>query len=236
MGANIDKVQLSNGTMAWSMISQEYMWNAITNLEQELEKDERSPLRTYGKKSKGRPFPLHYMPEVNIFPELGKKLHTHFLRLIAILRWSIELGRVDIITEASTLSQHQCSPRVGHLEPDYITFWYFKCALRKGQETCIIFDPSTPDVDENMFGQTQPKIWEDVYPGEEEQIPTNLPKTRGTRLKMGCYIDADHAGNLMTWRSHSGLLLYIQNCLVIWFRKRQKTVKFSSFGSEFVAL
>ena len=37
LGANIDKVQLSDVTMAWSMSSQEYLRNAITNLEQELE-------------------------------------------------------------------------------------------------------------------------------------------------------------------------------------------------------
>ena len=38
LGANIDKVQLSDGHIAWSMSSQEYLKNAITNLEQDLEK------------------------------------------------------------------------------------------------------------------------------------------------------------------------------------------------------
>ena len=53
---------------------------------------------------------------------------------------------------------------------------------------------------------------------------------------MGCYVDADHAGNLMTRRSHSGVLLYLQNALVIWFSKCQNTFESSSFGSKLVAL
>ena len=56
------------------------------------------------------------------------------------------------------------------------------------------------------------------------------------RMKMVSYVDADHAGNLMTRRSHSGLLLYLQNTLIIWYSKRQNTVESSSFGSEFIAL
>ena len=91
-------------------------------------------MRTYGKKAGERPFPLNYRPEVDVSPELGETLHTHFLQLIGILRWSIELGRVDIITEVSTLSQHQCSPRIGHLEAVYRVFWYLKYTLGKGEE------------------------------------------------------------------------------------------------------
>ena len=40
----------------------------------------------------------------------------------------------------------------------------------------------------------------------------------------------------MTRRSHSGILIYVQNAPIIWFSKRQNTVESSSFGSEFVAL
>ena len=38
-----------------------------------------------------------------------------FQQLIGVLRWSIELGRIDIMTEVSCLSQHLFSPREGHL-------------------------------------------------------------------------------------------------------------------------
>jgi hypothetical protein len=63
-----------------------------------------------------------------------------------------------------------------------------------------------------------------------------MPEPRGKAIKLACYVDADHAGNMMTRRSHSGILLYINNTPVIWYSKRQNTVETSSFGSEFIAL
>ena len=55
-------------------------------------------------------------------------------------------------------------------------------------------------------------------------------------MRCGCYVDADHAGNLMTRRSHTGIIIYLNNTPVIWYSKRQNTVETSSFGSEFIAL
>jgi hypothetical protein len=49
-------------------------------------------------------------------------------------------------------------------------------------------------------------------------------------------MDTNHAGNVITRRSHTGILIYVQNAPIIWFSKRQNTVWPSSFGSEFVAL
>ena len=63
-----------------------------------------------------------------------------------------------------------------------------------------------------------------------------MPKPRGRCVRIRTYVDADHAGNLATRRSHSGIFIYLNNALIIWFSKRQNTVESSSFGSEFVAL
>ena len=41
---------------------------------------------------------------------------------------------------------------------------------------------------------------------------------------------------MLTRRSHTGILLYVNNAPVQWYSKRQNTVESSSFGSEFVAL
>jgi hypothetical protein len=49
-------------------------------------------------------------------------------------------------------------------------------------------------------------------------------------------VDANHAGNVITRRSHTGIIIYVQNAPIIWFSKRQNMVESSSFGSEFVAL
>ena len=138
--------------------------------------------------------------------------------------------------EVSVLSQHQCSPRVGCLEAAYCISWFLKCALQKGKEARIIFNPSEPYVDEQLFNPAPPGFWDTFYPDTKEAISVNIPKPRGERRKMCCYFDADHAGNLMTRRPHYGLLLYLQNTLNIWYSKRQNAVESFSFGSEFIAL
>ncbi len=49
-------------------------------------------------------------------------------------------------------------------------------------------------------------------------------------------MDADHAGNRVTCRSQTGILLFVNRAPVIWYSKRQNTVETSTFGSEFVAI
>jgi hypothetical protein len=41
---------------------------------------------------------------------------------------------------------------------------------------------------------------------------------------------------VITRRSHTGILIYVQKAPIIWFSRRQNTVESSRFGSEFVAL
>jgi hypothetical protein len=47
---------------------------------------------------------------------------------------------------------------------------------------------------------------------------------------------ANHAGNVVTRRSHSGIIIFVNNAPIIWFSKRQNTVESSTFGSELVAM
>jgi hypothetical protein len=53
---------------------------------------------------------------------LNDYLTSRYLQLMGILRWAIELGRVDIFVEVSQLSQFQALPRQGHLEAAYHIF------------------------------------------------------------------------------------------------------------------
>ena len=53
---------------------------------------------------------------------------------------------------------------------------------------------------------------------------------------MYCFVDADHAGNSVTRRSHTGFIIFINGAPIIWYSKRQNTVEASTFGSEFNAM
>ena len=70
----------------------------------------------------------------------------------------------------------------------------------------------------------------------EDSIPGNYPPPRGNPLYVGCYVDADHAGNLLTRRYHTGVIIFINKSPIIWYSKLQSTVDSSSFGSECIAL
>ena len=61
-------------------------------------------MKVFGTEAGERPFPAPYRPEVDVTKVLGDELHSRYLQLIGVLRWAIELGRIDIITEVSVLS------------------------------------------------------------------------------------------------------------------------------------
>ena len=50
------------------------------------------------------------------------------------------------------------------------------------------------------------------------------------------FVDADHAGNKITRRSHSGIIIFCNMAPIDWFSKRQNTVETSTYTSEIIAL
>ena len=52
---------------------------------------------------------------------------------------------------------------------------------------------------------------------------------------MSAFVDADHARDVATRRSVTGILSFLNNTPVRWFSKRQATVESSAYGSELVA-
>jgi hypothetical protein len=63
-----------------------------------------------------------------------------------------------------------------------------------------------------------------------------MPQPLGNPVNISCFVDANHAGNIVTRRLHTGILIYVQNTPIIWQSQRQNTVETLTFGSEFVAL
>ncbi|GFH48949.1 hypothetical protein CTEN210_05425 [Chaetoceros tenuissimus] len=182
-----------------------------------------------------RPFPSSYRPELDTSPELEDI--SKYQQYIGVLRWACELGRIDILTEVSVLSQHLCNPREGHLDAVYRIFNYLD-KRRKAIPGKLGFDPVRPDdVVSPLDGASISKVdWTEFYPDAEEQMPRRMPTPHGAAVLTRAYVDANHAGNLANRRSHTGILIYMNNSPVLWYSKRQNTVETSSFGIEFVAL
>ncbi len=55
-------------------------------------------------------------------------------------------------------------------------------------------------------------------------------------VQINMFVDASHARNKVTRRSHTGILIYLNTAPVMWYSKAQRTVETSTFGAEFVAL
>ena len=106
LGDDIEKVQLDDGSLLWSMTSIEYVTNAFQNLEDTLARDGAHPLNIFGKKTGKRKFPLNYCSKLDVSPLSDDTLMIRYLQLIGVLRCEIELGRINIMAEVSVLSQH----------------------------------------------------------------------------------------------------------------------------------
>jgi hypothetical protein len=62
------------------------------------------------------------------------------------------------------------------------------------------------------------------YPEAEEEIPNDHPASKGSKVRMTVYVDADYADDLVTRRSITCIFVMLNNTLVRWVSKRQKTV------------
>ena len=205
------------------------MKNSIKTVDAILEKEGRALRHT--KSVENQPLPSGYWPELEQSDELVPDLASRYLQLIGILLWAVELGRIDIYAEVAVMYQYLASPRLGYIKGLYHVFAY----LKKHKMLRTVLDPKRLDIDELSFtsGLTD---WKDFYGDIEEELPTNMPDELGKSMHITCFVDAKHAGKFVTRRSHTGVLIYVQNNPIIWFLKNQNTVESSNFGSEFIAI
>jgi hypothetical protein len=63
-----------------------------------------------------------------------------------------------------------------------------------------------------------------------------MPEPLGEPVQVNMFCDAAHATDLMTRRSTTGFVFFLNGTPIQWYSKRQNTIESSTFGSEFVAL
>jgi len=226
LGGTLALMNNEMGVPCWSQSSDKYVKAAIENVETKLKASDRV-LRSA--KHCTAPFVTGYRPELDVSAELALEGHRYYQELIGVLRWAVELGRLDILLETSLLSAYLASPREGHLEAVFHIFGYLKSHPNRK----IAFDPSYPDISKKRFLKHD---WSDFYRDAKEAIPPNAPPPRGKSVTMDCFVDANLAGDTITRRSQTGILIFVNRAPILWHSKRQNTVEASTFGSEIVAL
>jgi hypothetical protein len=230
LGGHVRKVKLDNGVECWAFSSSQYVQAAVKNVEEYLAKRDNVnwnlPTRAE------TPMQTSYRPELDVSPELQPTDAAYYMSLIGVLRWIVELGRVDICLECSMLSSHLALPREGHLYQLFQCFAY----LKKYHNTEMVYDPSDPVIDESVF---ELKDWTSSEFGHlqgKEELPTNMPEPRGQGFVINAKVDADHASDTVTRRSRTGFIVYLNCAPVYWLSKKQTSCESSSFGSEFCAM
>jgi len=192
LGGKLREVTLENGAKAWAFGSCQYVQSAVRNVEDHLAKaGEKLPYKAPTPLSSG------YRPEIDVSPELGETDASHFHSLVGVLWWIVELGRVDIDVEVSMMSSHLALPRVGHLKEIYHIFAY----LKAHSNTEMVFDPTPVTPDMSLFEQQDWSYLPYGCEGLVEELPSNMPKPCGPSMTMRVYVDANHAGDLLTRRS-----------------------------------
>jgi hypothetical protein len=168
-----------------------------------------------------------YRPELDISENCDTEEAEFYQQQIGVLRWAVELGRLDITGEVSMLAAYTAAPRVGHLKAVLHVFSYLN------QHDCskLVLDDSYVKIDDELEVD-----WSEFYPNAHEDIPINTPEPQGNAVQMIVFVDADHAGDKMTRRSRTGVLIYLNRSPIQWYSKKQNSVETSTFGSEFSAL
>ena len=69
------------------------------------------------------------------------------------------------------------------------------------------------------------KATKEIYPDAVEDLPPNSTLLRGNPAEVNYFIDSDHAGDKITRRSQTGILLYLNSVSNIWYSKRQNSVE-----------
>ena len=106
--------------------------------------------------------------------------HQFYQQIVGILRWMIELMRIDISTEVSLMSRYLAQPRMGYLIQVLHIFSYLKSNKCMG----ICHAPTKLEINEPNFlpqerAQHRANKIKKMYTGAIDLKPANMPPTMG---------------------------------------------------------
>jgi hypothetical protein len=176
------------------------------------------------------PLPAGIHPELDDSPILDDNDTQLYQSYVGVLRWAVELGRIDIAHSAGVMARFSAAPRYGHMY--YVLRILAYC--KKHIESKIVFDPLEKDFTDMHWAEED---WNLFYPDiDGEILPTNRPPPLGHAVQINMFCDAAHATCHATRRSTTGIIIFINGAPIQWYSKPQNTIESSVFGSEFVAL
>ena len=171
-------------------------------------------------------------PELDASELCGPEDTAKFQSMIGACQWMISLCRLDLAHAIISLSRFRHAPRKGHLDRLKRVCGY----IRKFPQAAIRIRTGIPN-HETVFGEhpEQHSWMETVYGNPTEEIPANMPVPKGNIVRTTTYVDASLMHDVVTCRSATGILHFLNQTPWEWFSKRQSQVETATYGSEFMA-
>ncbi len=215
-----------DGLNVWTYGCDKYAAEALRRVEAEfgILAKEKTPMPTKDDQAH---------PEVDTSPLLGLDDHRKFQMLLGMLQWMVTIGRPDLCHAVTSLNRFGACPREFHLELAVRVFGYIK--MFPTRQLAIDSHPFILGVQEDKRNIFKPGFLED-YPNAREELDSGFPRPFGETLQTSICVDADHAHDLKTRRSITGLIAFVGSTPVIWYSKRQGSIASSTYSAEFSAL
>ena len=217
---------LENGVEAWATSAPKYVQEAMSNSESYF--NEYLQGRKFVTKII-HVFKSEYDPLMDLSADPASIFLNYYQTQIGVLRWMVELGMIDIITEVFMLTSQFALPQEGHLKEVFQIFGYPK----GHQNARMVFDPTYPTPDTSMFLDHD---WRNFYGDVQQAIPTNAHDPGGKEVDLGIFFDSYHSGDKLTRQSRTGYIIFLKNAQISWLSKKQSTIETPVFGAEFVAM
>ena len=114
LGTNVEPFQMSDGKYTWSIKCDYYVAEVVKTIKYLL----FDGIREFksGKRLHKGQLPHGYNPEMDVTDECDAEHVSKFQKLIGILQWEVELGRIDVQIEVVFLPQYQAFTLEVHLE------------------------------------------------------------------------------------------------------------------------
>ena len=114
------------------------------------------------------------------------------------------------------LAAYLAGPREGHVHALLHVFAY----INQYDRSRLVLDPSYI-----VHGEEPLADWSGFYPDAKEEIPPDAPEPLGKPVQITVFVDSDHAGDLVTRRSRTGVLVFLNRSPVNWYSKKQTSVE-----------
>ena len=150
-------------------------------------------------------------------PLLGLEDHRKFQMLLGMLQWLVTICRPDLCCLVSSLNRFGACPREKHLDLAVRAFGYLKQVPNPQiaiDHRPMQFERTKPD-----YEALKSDFLKD-YPDAKEELDPGFPAPFGPVMETTFMVDSDHAHDLKTRRSLTGILGFVGSTLVLWKSKR----------------